>query len=75
VSSRTHAQLEKEDPTDEGAKVEGGSGQEGKRRTLQHYSAYVPDKARVKGKGEGQHPLSHPEILILECEPFFPQET
>ncbi len=22
-----------------------------------------------------RRPLSHPEILILECEPFFPQET
>jgi hypothetical protein len=31
VSSRTHAQLEEEDPTDESTKVEGGHDREGKR--------------------------------------------
>jgi hypothetical protein len=53
MSSRTHTQPAEEDPVDEGAEVEGGSGREGERRTLQHYSAYVPDIARVEGKGEG----------------------
>jgi hypothetical protein len=53
VSSRTHTQSEEEDPMDESAKVEGGRGLEGKSGRLQHYSAYVPDKARVEGEGEG----------------------
>jgi hypothetical protein len=56
VSSRTHSQPEKEDPVNEGAKVEGGSGREGKKLTLQYYLTYVPGKARVEGKGEGQNP-------------------
>jgi hypothetical protein len=52
VSSMTHAQPEEEDQMDESIEVEGGRGREGKRRTLQHYSAYIPDKAKVEGEGE-----------------------
>jgi hypothetical protein len=43
----------------ESAEVEGGSDLEGKRQTLQHYSAYVPDEARVEGEGERRHPCTH----------------
>jgi hypothetical protein len=35
VSSRPHTQPEEEDPMDDGAKDEGRSGREGKRRALQ----------------------------------------
>jgi hypothetical protein len=59
VSSRTHVQPEEEDLTNEGVEVEGGSGREGKRRTLQHYLAYVSDKARVEGERESHHPCTH----------------
>jgi hypothetical protein len=59
VSSRTHAQLGEEDPANEGTNIEGGSDQEGKRQTLQHYTIYVPDKVRVECEGEGQHPCTH----------------
>jgi hypothetical protein len=59
VSFETHAQPEEEDPTDKSAKVEGGCGREGKRRTLQHYLTYVPDKARVEAEGEGRYPCTH----------------
>jgi hypothetical protein len=52
MSSRTHIQPEEEDPMNESIKVEGGCGREGKRQILQHYSAYVPDTARVVGEEE-----------------------
>jgi hypothetical protein len=38
-----------------------------------------PSLREAPGEGAGVSSLSlimsHPEILILECEPFFPQET
>jgi hypothetical protein len=43
----------------ESAKVEGGCGRERKRITLQHYSAHVPDEARVEGELEEQHTYAH----------------
>jgi hypothetical protein len=59
VSSRTHTQLEEEDPEDEGAEAEGGSDREGKRCALQRYSSYDPDKARMEGEEEDQHAYTH----------------
>jgi hypothetical protein len=43
----------------ESIEVEGGRDRERKRRILQHYSAYVPDEARVEGEGEDQHAYAH----------------
>jgi hypothetical protein len=59
VSSKTHAQPDEKDPMDESVEVEGGCGREGKRRALQHYSTYVPDKARVEGEREYRYPCTH----------------
>jgi hypothetical protein len=50
VSSRTHAQPKEEDPMNESTEVERGRGQEGKRWTLQHYSACVPDEEKMEGE-------------------------
>jgi hypothetical protein len=52
LCSRQTGVSEEEDPTDESVEVEGGSSREEKRRTFQHYSAYVPNKQewRVKEK-------------------------
>jgi hypothetical protein len=56
VSSRPHAQLEEEDPMDEGTEDEGRSGREGERWALQRHPAGDPYEARVESKVEGQHP-------------------
>jgi hypothetical protein len=44
---------------DKGTEAEGRSGRGGKRRTLQHYSAYDPDGARMEAEGEDQHVHTH----------------
>jgi hypothetical protein len=69
VSFRTHAQPEEEDPTNENVEVEGGHSREGKRRTLQYYLAYIPDKARVEGEGEADIPaptISDDDMDLLD---------
>jgi hypothetical protein len=48
VSSRSNTKLEEEDLADEDIEAEG---RKGRRHTLQCYSAYDPDEARMEGEG------------------------
>jgi hypothetical protein len=51
VSSRSNTKPEEEDLADEDIEAEGRKDQEGRRHTLQCYSAYDPDEARMEGEG------------------------
>jgi hypothetical protein len=55
----THAQLEEEDPVDDGVEAKGGSHREGEGRALQHYSIGDLDEARMEGEGEDQCTCTH----------------
>jgi hypothetical protein len=59
VSTGNHAQLEEEDPMDEGVEAKGRKGREGERSALQQHSASDPYEARMKGEGEDQHTCAH----------------